>query len=460
MDQSTDLSFNFWQFLLAPPNSHWQLELYLPTTDHQGELEWMPLVESKNHLRNIPSCKKQNKNNHPLIATCFFHQLLKPSRNKRCARGIFFECRHCVSFCVGCIYELRLAGWDWESEMKHPKFQPRLSIFPSSCPWQNVADVFSRIRTKNNLKQVIRYNPGWIFAFTWNNSSHFLGGFPSPKNTDLLEHPIFLSVTLRKCLKLYGCEMSIKDRKLQTTNVYKHLLLFWSKQRAKRSWKPKRVIWLAIYSHHLICFSGIFLLKNDPNANVGNSNKTPPFDCPALGWKMSSLGRSCKTSNVNFGTAGNLQNASESTLESIDVPKGDGSCFDELGLYEETNPSYQGKSHPSKISWPSFCLAKKLVAATKQAPPEHGENTEKTKMSWNHAIHLRYGFKQLPGLKRKDPDPTSPAVFEKCLLAGSPVKKHCVPLGMDGWSNLTPYVKGLIPQPKMQGTGEGWHPLF
>ena len=126
-----------------------------------------------------------------------------------------------------------------------------------------------------------------------------------------------------------------------------------------------------------------------------------PFDCPALGWKMSSLGRSCKTSNVNFGTAGNLQNASESTLESIDVPKGDGSCFDELGLYEETNPSYQGKSHPSKISWPSFCLAKKLVAATKQAPPEHGENTEKTKMSWNHAIHLRYGFKQLPGLKRK-----------------------------------------------------------
>ena len=90
MDQSTDLSFNFWQFLLAPPNSHWQLELYLPTTDHQGELEWMPLVESKNHLRNIPSCKKQNKNNHPLIATCFFHQLLETLKKKNGAPEVYF----------------------------------------------------------------------------------------------------------------------------------------------------------------------------------------------------------------------------------------------------------------------------------------------------------------------------------------------------------------------------------
>ena len=94
---------------------------------------------------------------------------------------------------------------------------------------------------------------------------------------------------------------------------------------------------------------------------------------------------------------------SEFTLESIDVPKGDGSCFEELGLYEETNPSYQGKSHPSKIQLGRLFLVgkQKLVAATKQAPPEHGENTENTKMSWNHAIHLRGGFKQLPGLKRK-----------------------------------------------------------
>ena len=49
------------------------------------------------------------------------------------------------------------------------------------------------------------------------------------------------------------------------------------------------------------------------------------------------------------------------------------------------------------------------------------------------------------------------SVFE-CLLAGSPVKKHWVPLGMAGWSNLMPSSRGY-PPPNMQGKGEGWHPL-
>lgn len=66
-------------------------------------------------------------------------------------------------------------------------------------------------------------------------------------------------------------------------------------------------------------------------------------------------------------------------------------------------PAIKEKATPQKssLAWPFFWQASSLVAATKQAPPEHGENTENTKMSWNHAIHLRDGFKQLPGLRRK-----------------------------------------------------------
>ena len=100
---------------------------------------------------------------------------------------------------------------------------------------------------------------------------------------------------------------------------------------------------------------------------------------------MSSLGRSCafKPQMSILAQLETFKMQSEFTLESIDVPKGDGSCFEELGLYEETNPSYQGKSHPSKIQLGRLFLVgkQKLVAATKQAPPEHGENTENTKMS-------------------------------------------------------------------------------
>lgn len=150
---------------------------------------------------------------------------------------------------------------------------------------------------------------------------------------------------------------------------------------------------------------------------------TFPFDCPALGWKMSSLGRSCKTSNVNFGTAGNLQNASESTLESIDFPVlVMDPPFDELGLYEETNPSYQGKGHPSKIQLSlAFFLASKLASSCDQ--------TSTTWTRWKHRKHqdvlkscntFAGWFQATSRFKTKDPDPTSPAVLKNAFWRALP----------------------------------------
>lgn len=153
-------------------------------------------------------------------------------------RYIFWMQALCVGFCVRCIYELRLAGWDWESEMKHPKFQPRLSIFPSPCPWQNVADVFSRIR-----KKMISNKSFGIILDEWDHIS------PSPEIIRVIlrevsHHQTRIYWRSHICFchtpKLFEASQlrkaSIKIGSCKPAH-------FWSKQGAKRSWRfPKRVI--------------------------------------------------------------------------------------------------------------------------------------------------------------------------------------------------------------------------
>ena len=111
-----------------------------------------------------------------------------------------------------------------------------------------------------------------------------------------------------------------------------------------------------------------------------------------------------------------------------------------ISLYEEAK-KLSRKNHPSNARVGHFCCS--LVAATKQAPPEHKKLNRK--MSSSHGILLQYvsiSFQQKRMIQEVSQEKllfsfskflTSNvlSVFE-CLLAGSPVKKHWVPLGMAG----------------------------
>lgn len=113
---------------------------------------------------------------------------------------------------------------------------------------------------KNDLKQVIRYNPGWMgsyFAFTWNNSSHFAGGFPSP-NTDLLKIP-YLFLSHSEIVWSFTAAKGVhQNRKLQTSS----LLI---QTRREKVYEP------------IICFSGFFCWKMTQTQSLEIQTKHLPL---------------------------------------------------------------------------------------------------------------------------------------------------------------------------------------
>ena len=168
LDQSTDLSVNFWQFLLAPPNSHWQLELYLPTEDAQYRASWNGCHwwKVKITFRNIPSWKNRTKTTSHWLLQFATHQLLEtlnPPQKKETVRQryIFGMQAPEVCFCVRCIWTtfgwMRLRVGDETSQISAAPFHISFLMPMAKC-----CGCFSRIRKKMISNKFIRYNPGWM----------------------------------------------------------------------------------------------------------------------------------------------------------------------------------------------------------------------------------------------------------------------------------------------------------